>query len=182
VKTEQLQEEKVGRTWRNTSAAPLQFAMAEETEASARRDKYAMLHKVGEGTFGEVWKAEEKATGKIVAIKEIKLVRGKDGVGLSAIDEIRLMQVHLLPHAGSCVLLGRGPWVQCEDQCPIDRSHADGRTQMIRAMCLLHTGALSSKCTSTSRSFRRQVLWMRGRACCHGKCLLKCEHAGQRPA
>ena len=65
---------------------------ASRSALSDRRDKYEMLFKVGQGTFGEVWKARVKESGREVAIKEIKLVLGKDGVGISAIDEIRLMQ------------------------------------------------------------------------------------------
>jgi len=57
------------------------------------RDKYEMLHKVGQGAYGEVWKAVIKETGKEVAIKDIKLQKRTDGVERSAIDEIRLMQV-----------------------------------------------------------------------------------------
>ena len=57
------------------------------------RDKYEMLHKVGQGAYGEVWKAVIKETGQEVAIKDIKLQKRTDGVERSAIDEIRLMQV-----------------------------------------------------------------------------------------
>lgn len=56
------------------------------------RDKYEMLHKVGQGAYGEVWKAVIKETGQEVAIKDIKLQKSTDGVERSAIDEIRLMQ------------------------------------------------------------------------------------------
>ena len=59
---------------------------------AAPRDKYEMIKVVGKGTFGVVWKARVKTTGQFVAIKEIKLVNSSDGVGVSAIDEIRLMQ------------------------------------------------------------------------------------------
>jgi cyclin-dependent kinase 7 len=57
-------------------------------------DKYEMVQKVGKGAFGEVWKARVKATGEMVAVKEIKLVSGAEGAGFdkSAIDEICVMQ------------------------------------------------------------------------------------------
>jgi len=57
-------------------------------------DKYEMVQKVGKGAFGEVWKARVRATGEMVAVKEIKLVSGSEGAGFdkSAIDEICVMQ------------------------------------------------------------------------------------------
>ena len=57
-----------------------------------RREQYDLKGKVGKGTFGEVWKAVARSTGQVVAIKEIKQQKGRDGVDQSAIDEIRLMQ------------------------------------------------------------------------------------------
>jgi serine/threonine protein kinase len=36
-------------------------------------EAYLRLNKLGEGTYGVVYKAREKSTGKIVALKKIKL-------------------------------------------------------------------------------------------------------------
>lgn len=36
-------------------------------------DKYIKLEKIGEGTYGVVYKAKHTETGKIVALKKIKL-------------------------------------------------------------------------------------------------------------
>jgi cyclin-dependent kinase len=36
-------------------------------------DKYVKLEKIGEGTYGVVYKARNKETGKIVALKRIRL-------------------------------------------------------------------------------------------------------------
>jgi serine/threonine protein kinase len=37
-------------------------------------DRYQMLEELGSGSFGVVYKAIEKATGEIVAIKHVRLV------------------------------------------------------------------------------------------------------------
>mmetsp|Transcript_24404 Transcript_24404/g.38383 ORF Transcript_24404/g.38383 Transcript_24404/m.38383 type:complete len:389 (+) Transcript_24404:20-1186(+) len=54
--------------------------------------KYRNKVKVGSGTFGDVYRAEVKKTGEVVAIKTIKLTGKSDGVEISAIDEIKIMQ------------------------------------------------------------------------------------------
>jgi len=43
-------------------------------------DKYAKLDKLGEGTYGLVFKARNNETGEIVALKKIKLEKEDDGV------------------------------------------------------------------------------------------------------
>mmetsp|Transcript_51659 Transcript_51659/g.121272 ORF Transcript_51659/g.121272 Transcript_51659/m.121272 type:complete len:368 (+) Transcript_51659:263-1366(+) len=58
-------------------------------------ERYTDLHKVGEGTFGVVYRARDKETGQLVAIKRIKLQTQHGhqcpGVEISALDEIRLL-------------------------------------------------------------------------------------------
>ena len=36
-------------------------------------DQYEKLEKIGEGTYGKVYKAREKNTGKLVALKKTRL-------------------------------------------------------------------------------------------------------------
>ncbi|XP_035549059.1 cyclin-dependent kinase B2-1-like [Juglans regia] len=45
-------------------------------------DAYQKLEKVGEGTYGKVYRAKEKATGNIVALKKTSLHEDEEGVPL----------------------------------------------------------------------------------------------------
>jgi len=54
--------------------------------------KYQKLEKLGEGTYGEVYKAREKATDKIVALKKMRLDQEDEGVPSTAIREISLLK------------------------------------------------------------------------------------------
>ena len=50
-----------------------------ETELPAQSlAGYKFLEKIGEGSFGVVWKAEQLALGRIVAVKVLPVARGKD--------------------------------------------------------------------------------------------------------
>ncbi|VDP08872.1 unnamed protein product [Soboliphyme baturini] len=43
-------------------------------------NKYEKIIKIGQGTFGEVFKARDKETGRIVALKKILMENEKEGV------------------------------------------------------------------------------------------------------
>ncbi|KAJ5830262.1 uncharacterized protein N7525_008515 [Penicillium rubens] len=53
---------------------------------------YEFLDKLGEGTFGEVYKARSKKDAKIVALKKILMHHEKEGFPITAIREIKLMK------------------------------------------------------------------------------------------
>lgn len=53
---------------------------------------FQKLERVGTGTYGSVYKALETKTGRIVALKKIKLPEDKEGVPKSAIREIRILK------------------------------------------------------------------------------------------
>ncbi|KAF8516676.1 Pkinase-domain-containing protein [Gautieria morchelliformis] len=55
-------------------------------------DNYAKLEKVGEGTYGVVYKARDMSTGGIVALKKIRLEAEDEGVPSTAIREISLLK------------------------------------------------------------------------------------------
>ncbi|GAB6021972.1 P-TEFb-associated cyclin-dependent protein kinase Cdk9 [Chamberlinius hualienensis] len=58
--------------------------------------KYDKLTKIGQGTFGEVFKARNKATRKLVALKKVLMENEKEGFPITALREIRILQ--LLKH------------------------------------------------------------------------------------
>lgn len=56
-------------------------------------DRYEVLEKIGEGTFGEVSKALDVETGEVVAIKRVRTRGGSgDGVPNTALREMRALQ------------------------------------------------------------------------------------------
>jgi len=55
-------------------------------------DRYLKMEKVGEGTYGVVYKAKDLVTGDIVALKKIRLDAEDEGVPSTAIREISLLK------------------------------------------------------------------------------------------
>lgn len=59
---------------------------------SAETERYQKLEKLGEGTYGVVYKAKDRTTGEVVALKKIRLEKEDDGVPSTAIREISLLK------------------------------------------------------------------------------------------
>ncbi|PJF16752.1 Pho85p [Paramicrosporidium saccamoebae] len=55
-------------------------------------DRYQKIDKLGEGTYGIVYKAQNKATGEIVALKRIRLDNEEEGIPCTAVREISLLR------------------------------------------------------------------------------------------
>jgi serine/threonine protein kinase len=55
-------------------------------------ERYFKTDKVGEGTYGEVYKAKDRQTGEIVALKKIRLEAEDEGIPSTAIREISLLR------------------------------------------------------------------------------------------
>lgn len=53
--------------------------------------KYKKMEKIGEGTYGEVFKAMCKTTGETVALKRIKVSDDEEGIPPTALREISLL-------------------------------------------------------------------------------------------
>jgi cell division cycle 2-like protein len=54
-------------------------------------EKFERLNKIQEGTYGVVYRAKDKETGEIVALKKFKLEREKEGFPITALREISLL-------------------------------------------------------------------------------------------
>ena len=55
-------------------------------------ERYQKMDKLGEGTYGIVYKARDRYTDEIVALKRIRLENEDDGVPSTAIREIALLK------------------------------------------------------------------------------------------
>ena len=55
-------------------------------------EKYEKIDKVGEGTYGVVYKCKNKQTGDIVALKKIRLENEDEGIPSTAIREISILK------------------------------------------------------------------------------------------
>ena len=55
-------------------------------------ERYQKLEKIGEGTYGVVYKSRDKQTGDTIALKKIRLEADDEGVPSTAIREISLLK------------------------------------------------------------------------------------------
>ena len=51
---------------------------------------YRRIEQIGEGTYGVVYKAKDRVTGEIIALKKIRLEAEDEGIPSTAIREISL--------------------------------------------------------------------------------------------
>ena len=57
-----------------------------------RKQRYEMIEKIGEGTYGIVYKAKDTNTGDTVAIKKIFMNNDEDGIPSTALREICILK------------------------------------------------------------------------------------------
>lgn len=55
-------------------------------------DKYQKIDKIGEGTYGVVYKAKDSKSSEIYALKKIRLQAEEEGIPSTAIREISLLK------------------------------------------------------------------------------------------
>lgn len=53
--------------------------------------EFEKLNRIGEGTYGVVYRARDTISNKIVALKKVRMEREKDGIPLSGLREISLL-------------------------------------------------------------------------------------------
>jgi len=64
---------------------------------SSLLDKYEKLQKIGEGTYGVVYKAKNRETGLFIALKKIRLENEDEGIPSTAIREISILKEMIHP-------------------------------------------------------------------------------------
>lgn len=75
----------------STKNEQLEFPFCREQGAT-----YEKLAKIGQGTFGEVFKARDKKTKRLVALKKVLMENEREGFPITALREIKILQ--LLKH------------------------------------------------------------------------------------
>ena len=71
-------------------------------------EKYVKLDKVGEGTYGVVYKCRNKETQELVALKKIRLENEDEGIPSTAIREISILKQMRHPNIVNLVDLIHG--------------------------------------------------------------------------
>lgn len=64
----------------------------DSTSAKNNVDRYKKIEKLGEGTYGVVYKAKDQVTSETIALKKIRLENEDEGVPSTAIREISLVK------------------------------------------------------------------------------------------
>ncbi|VDN32407.1 unnamed protein product [Gongylonema pulchrum] len=59
-------------------------------------EKYEIKTQVGEGTYGQVYKAQDKFTNEVVALKKVRLENEKEGFPITAVREIKILRAFYL--------------------------------------------------------------------------------------
>ncbi|THU47047.1 hypothetical protein C4D60_Mb09t11370 [Musa balbisiana] len=75
------------------TATTVQLPAQPKPRTEQAMDAYEKLEKLGEGTYGKVFKAREKATGKIVALKKTRLPEDDEGVPPTTLREVSLLRM-----------------------------------------------------------------------------------------
>ena len=76
-------------------------------------ERYQKLEKIGEGTYGVVYKAKDRVTGQIIALKRIRLEAEDEGIPSTAIREISLLKELQHPNIVRCGLAHCGARDAC---------------------------------------------------------------------
>lgn len=56
------------------------------------RERYEKIEKIGEGTYGVVYKAKDTISNELVAIKKIRLENEEEGMPSTAMREISILK------------------------------------------------------------------------------------------
>ena len=89
----------------HTTSHPEQLLTA--ADAVATHDRYVKTEKLGEGTYGVVYKAHDKQTNSFVALKRMPVAAWQEGVPATAMREISVLKEIVHPNIVLFVKLGK---------------------------------------------------------------------------
>lgn len=69
---------------------------------------YEKLHRIGEGTYGVVYKARHMPTGQIVALKKVRFSGTKEGLPVTSVRELAILQQAKHPNIVSLLKVATG--------------------------------------------------------------------------
>lgn len=75
-----------------TSLASLSSRVPSASGSRDSTDRYNRLDVLGEGTYGIVYRAVDRTTGKIVALKKVRLDRTDEGIPQTSLREVSILQ------------------------------------------------------------------------------------------
>ena len=80
--------------WTSITGSPLDLSLQDFQGTCASIKDYDRLNQLGEGTYGVVFRAREKASSKIVALKQIRISpeERQNGVPITALREISILR------------------------------------------------------------------------------------------
>lgn len=89
------EDKKSGTIRRRPKICGPRFGEIKETEIDWGKrcvDKFEIIGITGEGTYGQVYKAKDKDTAEMVALKKVRLDNEKEGFPITAIREIKILR------------------------------------------------------------------------------------------
>ena len=63
-----------------------------KTSGNVTQERYEKIEKIGEGTYGVVYKARDIITRELVALKKIRLENEEEGIPSTAMREISILK------------------------------------------------------------------------------------------